>query len=238
MRQVPVSAAPIGVVGDGRVARHFLHYFTLLGLPVRAWARRAPGAGPSEALADCRTVLLLIQDSAIVPFLDEWPALGQKRLVHFSGSLVTGAAQGAHPLMTFGTELYDLETYSGIPFVVDAGGAPFCEMLPGLPNPSFTIPTGERPYYHALCVMAGNFSVLLWLKLFDELQRRYGIPASAAWPYLAQMAANIRTNPGGAFTGPLSRGDAETIDANLRALEGDPFHDVYAAFARAHDRRV
>lgn len=137
--------------------------------------------------------------------------------------------------MTFGPELYDLDTYRRIAFVLDAGGSPLHELFPGLPNPSFTIPAGERAYYHALCVMAGNFSVLLWRKLFDELQQRFGIPATAAYPYLAQMAANLQRDPAGALTGPLVRRDLETIHANLKALEGDPFHAIYSAFARAYE---
>lgn len=239
MGQVPaLDAAPIGIVGDGRVARHFRHYLNLLGLPVRVWSRRVPAAGPIDALASCRTVLLLIRDAEIVAFIDAWPALKEKRLVHFSGSLVTPAAEGAHPLMTFGDDLYDETTYRRIPFILESGGTPFHQLLPGLPNPSFTIPAADRPYYHALCVMAGNFSTILWLKLFDELQGRFGIPASAAHPYLAQITVNLLTHAGRALTGPFARGDSETIRANLKALEGDPFHGVYSAFARAYERRA
>jgi predicted short-subunit dehydrogenase-like oxidoreductase (DUF2520 family) len=238
MRQVPAQlAAPLGIVGSGRVARHFHHYFTLLGLPVCVWSRREGTRSPPDALASCRTVLLLIRDAAIVPFVDAWPALQEKRMVHCSGSLVTPAAEVAHPLMTFGPTLYDLADYRAIPFVLDAGGTPFSELFPDLPNPSFMIPAAERPYYHALCVMAGNFSTILWVKLFDELQRRFGMPASAAHPYLARVAANVMADAGRALTGPLARGDAQAIAANLTALEGDPFHAVYAAFTRAHDQR-
>ena len=238
MRQVPeFDIAPIGIVGDGRVARHFLHYLGLLGLPVRTWSRRTPGAGPAEALAPCRTILILITDAAIVPFVEQWAPWQDKRLVHFSGSLVTQAAEAAHPLMAFGPELYDLATYRSIPFVLDAEGTPFHELLPSLPNPSFTIPSKDRPYYHALCVMAGNFSTLLWLKLFDELQGRWGIPASAAHPYLMRITTNLMTDPDSALTGPLVRGDTATIDANLKALEADAFRGVYAAFTRAYAGR-
>lgn len=239
MRQVPVlDVTPIGIVGDGRVARHFRHYFNLLGLPVRVWSRRVPDGGPIQALASCHTVLLLIRDAAIVPFIEAWPALADKRLVHFSGSLVTHRAEGAHPLMTFGHDLYDLATYRSIPFILEAGRTPFHQLLPSLPNPSFAIPPADRAYYHALCVMAGNFSTMLWLKLFDELERRFEIPASAAHPYLAQTTANVLADASRALTGPLARADVETIDANLRALEGDPFRDVYSAFVRAYERRA
>ena len=238
MRQVPArNATPLGIVGSGRVARHFHHYFNLLGLPVCGWSRRERTPSPPDALASCRTVLLLIRDAAIVPFIEGWPALQEKRLVHCSGSLVTPAAEGVHPLMTFGPSLYELADYRAIPFVLDAGGTPFSELFPDLPNPSFMIPAAERPYYHALCVMAGNFSTILWVKLFDELQQRFGMPASAAHPYLARVAANVMADAGRALTGPLSRGDAQAIAANLTALEGDLFHAVYAAFTRVYDQR-
>jgi predicted short-subunit dehydrogenase-like oxidoreductase (DUF2520 family) len=84
--------------------------------------------------------------------------------------------------------------------------------------------------------MAGNFSTLLWRKLFDQLER-FGVPAEAAHPFLMQTARNVLADAGGALTGPLARGDAATIAANLAALEGDPFREVYSAFARAHARR-
>jgi 2-dehydropantoate 2-reductase len=236
MRQVPAfDRAPLGIVGDGRVARHFVHYLNLLGLPVRSWSRRRSAAGPIDAFADCSTVVLLVRDEAIVPFVDEWPFLRQKQLVHFSGSLVTMVAEATHPLTAFGDRLYDLERYRTIPFVLDEGGTPFHELLPGLPNPSFTIASSDRPYYHALCVMAGNFSTLLWVKLLEEFQNRLGLPVSAAYPYLAQITANLIADPALALTGPLSRGDDVTIRANLEALEGDPFRNVYAAFVRAYE---
>lgn len=238
MRQVPTStAAPFGIVGNGRVARHFHHYFTLLGLPVSAWSRNRRGPAPPEALAECQTILVLIPDAQIDAFIEAWPALRQKRLVHCSGSLVTAAAEGAHPLMTFGPELYDLAAYRDIPFVLDTGGTPLARLLPGLPNPSFEIPASDRPYYHALCVLAGNCSTMLWVKLFDELQDRFGIPASAAHPYLDRIAVNVMGSGRDALTGPLVRGDAKTVEDNLNALEGDPFHAVYAAFRKAYEQR-
>jgi hypothetical protein len=237
--QVPeIDATPIGIVGDGRVARHFRHYLSLLGRPVRAWSRRASTCSPAEALSGCRTIAILISDGAIVPFVEAWPELRARRLVHFSGSLVTPLAAAAHPLMTFGTDLYDLDTYRTIPFVMDRGGPGIADLFPGLPNPSYALPAAERPFYHALCVLAGNCSTLLWTKFFEELQTRFGIPAAAAHPYLSRLTSNLLADAGTALTGPLARGDTSTIAANLRALEGDPFHAVYAAFVRAYDQRA
>ena len=227
----------IGIVGDGRLA------VTSCTTSVCSTGPLSDGPGsavrsPVETLAPCETVVLLIRDGAIAPFVERWPALREKRLVHCSGSVVTTLATAAHPLMTFARDLYDLETYRRIPFILDEDAAPFDQLLPGLPNASFRIPARERPYYHALCVMAGNFSTLLWRKLFHELHDRYGIPASAAYPYLAQTAANLSANSGDALTGPLCRNDVVTIEANVRALAGDPFGSVYAAFVDAFNSEV
>ena len=236
MRQVPSPAAiPFGLIGNGRVARHLHHYLDLLQLPVRRWARSS-GCDPVEAMAPCGTVMVLISDAAIEPFLAAWPALAAHRLVHCSGGLVTAAAECAHPLMTFGPDLYDLTVYQHIAFVLDAGRTPFADLLPGLPNPSFTIDAADRPPYHAHCVMAGNFTTLLWRKLFDLLEQRLGIPDEAAHPFLIRTVQNLMTDPGRALTGPLARGDGATIAANLAALEGDPFAEIYSAFARAYAR--
>lgn len=238
MRQVPASdAVPIGIVGDGRLARHLLHYLSLLGRSAINWSRRTSSADPPDALSSCHTIVVLLSDAEIVPFIERWPALRHKSLVHCSGGLVTDLAECAHPLMTFGEPLYDLATYERVPFITEVGRAPFEQLLPDLPNPSFAIPAAARPYYHALCVMAGNFSTLLWLKLFGELEGQFGIPAWAAHGYLAKITANLETEGDRALTGPLARGDAATIAANLRALEGDPFHQVYAAFVRAYENR-
>jgi hypothetical protein len=238
MRQVPdPSPVPFGVVGNGRLARHVSHYFHLLGLPFRSWSRRSAGVPPPQALAGCGTVLLLIRDDAIGPFADAWPALRGHRLVHCAGGLRVPGIAAAHPLMAFGDGVYDLSTYRSVPFVLDQDGPPFGDLLPGLPNLSYRVPAEQRAYYHALCVMAGNFTTLLWQKLFDELQARFGIPPSAAHAYLRRVAGNLAADPAGALTGPLARGDTRTLDANLHALAGDPYQAVYAAFVRAHAHR-
>jgi 2-dehydropantoate 2-reductase len=234
MGQVPQTI--YGIIGDGRVATHFKHYFTLLDLPVRTWSRRAAKSDPRqlpEQLQYCDTILVLIQDAAIVPFIQEHPFLKTRTLVHFSGSLTTPLAFGVHPLMSFGPSLYDLVTYRRIPFVCDFGFR-FQEVFPGLENPVFEIKPELKPLYHSLCVMSGNFTVLLWQKMFAELETTFDIPREAAVPYLSRIASNLIEDSRGALTGPLQRRDSETIERNLEALESDPFHRVYRSFVDAY----
>jgi len=231
------------LIGDGRLARHLHHYLALVyreqpalahDYPLMHWSRRTgDGALLEQLAATADTVLLAIRDSAIDSFVQAHPGLAGKRLVHFSGALTTPLAAGLHPLMTFGEQLYDLPLYQSIPFIGEEGRESLRTVLPFLPNPSFSIPSAERPYYHALCVLSGNFTVLLWQKLTRELRARYGIPQEATLPYLGQTARNLGHDPTTALTGPFQRGDLATIADNLRALEDDDFRGIYAAFVHA-----
>ena len=312
MRQVPKYL----IIGNGRVARHLAHYFSLLKIKtVSQWDRSQPLARLLELATGSTHILLAIKDDAIEPFVDEHltniavcehvqalsaaqaaleagvtpgsmkamaeaiaffnkdhdKPLGRKHIsqlakvvetlpktgnaglrklaekmdtlkkglrknikIHFSGSLVTRKAYGAHPLMTFGPELYTLEKYLAIPFVVDEKAPLFSELLPGLHNPNVRLSEKNKAKYHALCVMAGNFSCILWQKLFTGLGGELGIPPHTADMYLRQQTENLLTNYQGALTGPLARGDEATIARNIRALDGDPFRKIYEAFVEAY----
>jgi predicted short-subunit dehydrogenase-like oxidoreductase (DUF2520 family) len=186
-------------------------------------------------LAEADIILLAISDDALEPFLADHPELGTRPLVHFSGSLVLAGAHGFHPLMTFGPELYDLETYRTIPFVGEARGPGFGNLFPGFRNPSWVIDSELKPLYHALCVLAGNFTTLLWSKAFHDFEERLGLPREALHPYLTCTCGNTIAAGCEALTGPLSRGEVETVARDLRALEGDDFADIYRAFASIFD---
>jgi hypothetical protein len=220
---------PFGIVGDGRVATHFSHYFRLLGIPYRQWSRRSP----AESLANCPVILLLVSDPAIEELASRYP--GRTR-VHFSGSFRSPDVHGMHPLMTFGHEVYSLVEYERISFVAE-DPALFRRLFPALANPCYGIRPSDKARYHALCAMAGNFTGFLWAKLFEEFPSALGIPAEAAIPYLEQVCRNIATSPThpeGFLTGPIVRGDVATIAKHLAALDSDPYRSVYEAFARIH----
>ncbi len=227
------------IVGDGRMATHFNHYLTQRNLPVRQWSRRKGNESSLRLKAldhhSGDVILLLIRDDAIFSFIEQrpWLAYEGRQLVHFSGSLVTPPAIGCHPLMTFGESLYDLATYEAIPFIAERGRARFEELFPELPNPHHVIDPELKPLYHSLCVMSGNFTVLLWQKMFKELETRLGVPRSAALPYLRQIARNLETDPARALTGPIQRKDFQTLARNQAALAGDPFQIVFESFVKA-----
>ena len=228
------------IVGGGRLARHFSEYFRLLEIPHNCWTRdhrsrfntfELPGAEQrlKEAVGNADRVLLLVADNAITSLLKQYPFLCEKSLVHCSGSLSIPGVAGAHPLMTFSDHMYGLDTYQGIPFILEPG-PDFTRLFPGLPNPHFVINIEDRARYHAMCVMAGNFAQLMWKGIADRFEQRFDLPATTMWPYLQQVTENFIQSPESALTGPLTRNDSQTIDRNLNSLNGDPLQDLYAAF--------
>ncbi len=233
------------LIGDGRLARHLSAYFTQLSLPFVAWSRRAEAEGralPLERLlseaGDRPHALLAISDSAIESFVAANPGLERCVRVHFSGRLSTPIAHAAHPLFSFTGTPHERSTYERIPFVIDEGGPALHELLPGLPNPSFRIDPERRARYHALCVLAGNFTTLLWRKLFFELDWELDMNREHALPYLyLESVLRGLSSPGAPLTGPLARGDRSTVEANVKALGGDPFEGVYRAFVEAFERQ-
>ncbi len=225
-----------GLIGRGRVATHMAHYLKLEGQRLLRW-HRGERDSPEEALAEADVILPAINDDALEVFVADHPFLRKKATVHFSGSRVIDGIAGLHPLMTFGPALYDLATYRSIPFIEEAGGLPFCDVFPDLHNPAFTLDPDQKPLYHALCVLSGNFSTLLWAKAFTDFERRLGLPREVLLPYLRQVSANTAVSGAKALTGAMARKDHETARLDLAALAGDPFEGVFRSMTEAFNHR-
>lgn len=217
------------IVGRGRLATHVAHYFQLLKIPYKQWHRKNE-TPLAQAATEADRVLLLIPDREILRFIHDHPFLKSDFLVHCSGSLHIADAYSAHPLNTFGPELYDLATYKKTPFIIEDGGPELSEILPGLPNPQYKISSEKKSLYHALCVMSGNFTTLLWQNVMNSFEEKLNLPKEALLPYLEQTFINLKQSPNLALTGPLQRHDTETLIRNLDALRGLPEQQLYYAF--------
>jgi hypothetical protein len=255
MGQVPAESpvsgrAPYGFVGDGRLSRHWRHYFTSLGIPWKLWSRRLarpngkPGLTAPAALAGCPVILLAVSDDAIGPVMARLRAEGldERTYVHFCGGRSFEGAFGAHPLMSFGTTLYEPGFYRDIPVFVDRNSAhpePIAEfraLFPRLPNPCFPLKTEDKAYYHALCALAGGFTAVLWRDFFAAMDARFGAPREALAAYPRRIVENVIASRDGALTGPVARGDTETVQMHLDALDGTALSGVYQAFIAAAGR--
>jgi predicted short-subunit dehydrogenase-like oxidoreductase (DUF2520 family) len=232
MRQVPRYL----LIGNGRVARHFQHYFSLLNVAFETWNRKQTIDSLTKQAADATHILLLISDKAIDDFIATHLSYTQAKLIHFSGSLLSQYAYGAHPLMSFTETLYDLEHYQKIPFVLDHDAPEFETLLPCLSNPHFSLHKSLKPKYHALCVLSGNFSCLLWQKIFSSFESELHLPHEIAFPFLTQQTNNLLLNHKNALTGPLVRDDYKTIEKNINSLANDPFQEIYKAFVNCYQK--
>ncbi len=224
------------IIGNGRLAQHMVFYFTALGLSFNHWYRKSDNV-LSDCLQKSTHVLLLITDNQIDSFIEtQWNLLQNHCLIHCSGALVSDKAYTAHMPMSFSHHLYTVEEYKNIPIIIEKNRLAFEALLPGLPNAHFCISREDKAYYHALCVMANNFTTLLWQKLFSEFENRFDIPDSMMMPYLKKTCDNLLQDYKHALTGPLARNDQQTIEKNLSALKEDPFLDVYQAFVNSYMR--
>ncbi len=227
---------PYLLIGNGRVATHFKHYLSLLNLAYLTWDRQLSISDLHAKILLAERILILISDNAIESFLQTHLQHKAEICLHFSGALNSQHCVGAHPLMSFTHQLYTLDIYQKIPFIIDENAPDFSFLMPGLPNQHVRLKKELKTKYHALCVLSGNFSCLLWQKLFTSLQQEFNFPSDIAHSYLQQLTQNLLTHPSTALTGPLTRGDKETIDHHIAILEGDPFQGIYQSFVTAYQQ--
>jgi predicted short-subunit dehydrogenase-like oxidoreductase (DUF2520 family) len=94
---------------------------------------------------------------------------------------------------------------------------------------AFDLPDEAKPLYHAAASAVANFTVAC-LGVGERLFGAAGVPFAAAEPLVRSVVANAFTiGPASALTGPIARGDVETVRrqrAAVEAVEGD----VQAAF--------
>ena len=97
-----------------------------------------------------------------------------------------------------------------------------------------TLPvTLDDMLYHTACVLAGNFTTILWNKAMRDFEDRLSLPRELLRPYLERTAINALRLGSAALTGSLARGERGTIERDLEGLEGDAFRSVYLAVAEA-----
>jgi predicted short-subunit dehydrogenase-like oxidoreductase (DUF2520 family) len=100
------------------------------------------------------------------------------------------------------------------------------------------IPPGKKPAYHAAAVISSNFPVVL-ASVAGHLLHDIGIPDASAYRAVESLMSGALTNmkqtlPDDALTGPVVRGDAETVGKHVRALHGrGAALEVYRALSAA-----
>ena len=94
----------------------------------------------------------------------------------------------------------------------------------------FALADDGRALYHAGAAVASNYLVTLY-RAAAELFDAAGAPPAALVPLMERTIEN-----GFELTGPVARGDWETVERHLAALEGGELEPLYRALAEATRR--
>lgn len=197
-----------------------------------------PAARYETILEDCDLIAIAIADDAIAPFVAEAArvdvAMPTPFIFHLSGR--TGAAvldplqaKGAltaaiHPVMTFaGDAQTEVRRMAGARFAITAPSSDAvaqAKAVVGLmAGVAVEIPEALRPLYHAgLCHAANHLVTLMTGSCRALVAAGVGDPAALLAPLVRAALENSLADGFAALSGPLLRGDRETIDRHLVAL--------------------
>ncbi len=203
---------------------------------------------PEELIRQCDCVLLTVPDDAIAKV---WNDLRQadiagKIFCHCSGSLSSDIFHGAEERGAGGCSLHPLaavpDLYHSHTLLADAvftlEGAPeardaLYRLVSGLGNPVYVLDKAMKTRYHCAAVFVSNFSTAL-ASVGAELFRSCGLE-QADGPLFQLMLNNVRSvceyGVVHALTGPVERGDAQTVGRHLACLSAED-RQLYALLAR------
>jgi predicted short-subunit dehydrogenase-like oxidoreductase (DUF2520 family) len=149
------------------------------------------------------------------------------------------AVASVHPLMTFVAGAHP--SLKGVLFAIegdDAATQVARRIVRQLGGESFSLQAARKAAYHAWATLTSPLFVA-FLVTIEEAARAAGFTPQDArrksLPIIRQTLANCaRLGPSRSFSGPLIRGDAETVSKHLAVLRKHPgAREVYVALARA-----
>jgi predicted short-subunit dehydrogenase-like oxidoreductase (DUF2520 family) len=209
----------VTIIGSGRV-----------GSAVAARLRERGVALQPEA----DLVVICVPDDAIAGVAADVPV--GPWVAHVSGATSLTALEphrrrfSVHPLQTFtrarGPEQLD-GAWAAVTAETDEARAAGRWLAETLGLRPFDLDDAARPLYHAGAAIASNYLVTLHA-VASDLFRAAGAPPEALVPLMQRTIEN-----GFELTGPIERGDWETVDAHRRAIrtarpELEPLYDVLA----------
>jgi predicted short-subunit dehydrogenase-like oxidoreductase (DUF2520 family) len=216
-------------------------------------ARRVGGkAAALGAPVSAGVLWLCVSDDAIRPCARELSRAGTWKgrvVLHSSGALSSdelaplrrrGASVASlHPMMTFVPSAR--VRMAEVPFAVEGDPAAVRmarRIVRDLKARAFTLSKRNKPLYHAF----GSFSspmVIATLAMAERIAAAAGVPArmrrEVMLPIVRKTFSNyLEGSADKAFSGPIARGDVNTIRRHLRALRKvSGAREIYVALARS-----
>jgi predicted short-subunit dehydrogenase-like oxidoreductase (DUF2520 family) len=238
----------IGFIGAGKAGTSLGIHFVKHGIPVAGYYSRtkestckAAGLTKSAAFSSaealctaCDVLFITTPDGTIAKVAEDLAHRGIRPpyVCHCSGSLSSQILQpmetqagSAHPMLAIAGRETDL---SGAFFTLegtDAAAELLQDLLGRCGNPTARIASESKPRYHCAASVASNLMIGLGAISMDLLQD-CGFSQAQARELLTPLVKNnaaalCEKGPAAALTGPVERGDAETVRMHLAALTGE-----------------
>ena len=252
------------IIGPGHVGRGLFRAFRASGVEVVGLHGKRPsgvttssGEIPKDA-SQANVVFLCVRDNQLDDTIQEVAAaardgrIARGTVILHTSAIAEPAGLGAlssagypggtfHPLVPFSDPDLSAELLRKAWIGIDGENAAknASRRIAGhLGARTLEIPPGRKPAYHAAAVISSNFPVVL-ASVAGHLLHDIGIPDASAYQAVDSLMsgaiANMKqTLPDDALTGPVVRGDAETVGKHLRALEGmESAREIYRALSSA-----
>jgi len=243
----------ISIIGAGRAGGSLGIYFKNKGFKISGYysktfvhAKKASenvGAAPHLKLGDvtCSDIIIIaVPDDKIKSVSDELGKfdLSQKHVLHLSGAhtscvLSSCKAAGAktyslHPPYSFGTKT---QAPQDITFALEGEDIlEFCKILDKHSIKYVILDKSKKPLYHAAAVMASNY-VFSLLETSFEMLKECGFSQHEAQKYFSSLinvaVSNTIEKGREALTGPIARGDINTIKMHLEAIQDEETKALY-----------
>ena len=246
----------LGFIGTGKVGTTLARLYSQQGYVVSVWSSRQPDA-IQEAVRSCDLCVICVPDDVIQSIADmiasQASDLTGKAIVHTSGAhdahvldalAAKGAAVGSfHPAYPFANVESALNGLIGASFAIEAQDARLnawlCDLALALNGQIIQLTANQKALYHAALCIASNYAVTLYA-LAEHLLLGMNTPRAAVDQALGRLMAgtvdNLREKGiPDALTGPLVRGDINTVQAHITALNNvdEEIAHLYRLLGRA-----
>ena len=217
-----------------------------------------PITSVADAVKDCDLVLLTVPDDVLPELVAGLAATGAVGpgtfVVHAAGrygvEVLNALTQAGclplalHPAMTFTGTSVDLNRLSGCPFGVTAPEVlrPVAEALVvEMGGEPIWVPENRRALYHAALAFGAN-NVMTLVNETSSLLKIAGVenPERLMTPLFSASLDNALRNGDIAVTGPIVRGDVETVRRHISELEKSSPQtvDAYKSMGRLTAQRA
>lgn len=230
----------VRIIGAGRAGRSFALALGAAGWDVAPLVER--GCSVAEATRDVHAVIVATPDSVVAQLASAIEPSTTCVVVHLSGSLGLAPLAGhsrravVHPLVALPDAERGAARLRGAWFATSASGDPLgLEMVETLDGHALTIAEDDWVRYHVAAVIASNHLVAL-MGQAARVAGGIGVPLDALLDLARGALDDVAAlGPASALTGPVRRGDLETVRRHIAVLPADE-RAAYEAMSAAAAR--